>query len=262
MILRLSSPTRVRRYSGLQYVEVDVEAYYKDAEHHMDKQWKHLIWPRIRDANMSSVVEIAAGWGRNTARLLPLASRLVATDINEAAIEHMRDRFFENTLVQNDRARFEVVDGTRLPMVADGTATFVYSWDAMVHFEAKVIAAYVKEIARVLAPGGRAFLHHSNLPRCAWRVAPHAEPDACGAAGDGSIVGNPESRSVVSEAESRSVVSEGYASVTMKDLVADRAARAGLVVRQDEIPWHLVKGQPTVHDCISMLSKPVRDSRL
>eukprot|EP00966_Prymnesium_polylepis_P211703 4902794-Prymnesium_polylepis.1 len=39
----------------------NVESYYKDAERHMSKQWKQLIWPRIKHVNFSSVVEIAAG---------------------------------------------------------------------------------------------------------------------------------------------------------------------------------------------------------
>ena len=36
----------------------------------------------------------------------------------------------------------------------------------MVHFAPEDIAVYVAEIARVLSPGGRGFLHHSNLAPC------------------------------------------------------------------------------------------------
>ena len=32
----------------------------------------------------------------------------------------------------------------------------------MVHFDKLIVADYVNEIARILAPGGTAFLHHSN----------------------------------------------------------------------------------------------------
>ena len=258
------SAAATKRYNGLEYVEVNVEAYYQDAERHMKKQWRQLIWPRIKRANFSSVVEIAAGWGRNTARLLPLASKLIAADINPSAISHMRQRFARNKLAQQGLATFHLTNGTGLPMVADGSATLVYSWDAMVHFEARVIAAYVEEVARVLAPNGTAFLHHSRLPRCSEAVlrstGPHGEPDACGAAGDGSIVRNPESRSVVGPDERSSDGATALA--TMKELVADRAAKFGLEVRQHDIPWHLVRRKgyrgAVVYDCISLLRKPPR----
>ena len=38
-----------------------------------------------------------------------------------------------------------------------------YSWDTMVHFDKIVFRDYLREATRVLAPGGRAFLHYSNL---------------------------------------------------------------------------------------------------
>ena len=234
----------------LAYTSVDVDAYYADAERHMKKQWKQILWPRLQSADLGSVVEIAAGWGRNTEKLLKHAKKLVATDINARSIEHVRTRFARHTAVAEGRAHFYVNNGTSLPMVADGSATLVYSWDAMVHFPDFVIASYVKEVARILSAGGTTFLHHSNLPRCAEPLPSkgHPEPDACGV--DNHVV-NPEARAVVSA---------GSRFVTMKDVVAHAAKEAGLeVAKQDVIPWAKVKGtydRYMVHDCISILRKP------
>ena len=79
--------------------------YYADAERHMKKQWKQIIWPRLQSADLGSVVEIAAGWGRNTEKLLKHAKKLVATDINARSIEHVRTRFARHTAVAEVGAR-------------------------------------------------------------------------------------------------------------------------------------------------------------
>jgi SAM-dependent methyltransferase len=63
----------------------------------------------------------------------------------------------------DDRLRFHVNDGKALVGVADDSADFVFSFDSLVHVEQDVMAAYLAEIARVLTPGGVAFLHHSNM---------------------------------------------------------------------------------------------------
>ena len=61
-------------------------AYYDDAEHAMDGQWQTLIWPRIRHCNFDVVVDLAAGHGRNSRKLLDHAKRLFIDDVNEENI--------------------------------------------------------------------------------------------------------------------------------------------------------------------------------
>jgi SAM-dependent methyltransferase len=39
----------------------------------------------------------------------------------------------------------------------------VFSFDSLVHVDWEVMNSYIGEFARVLRPGGRAFVHHSNL---------------------------------------------------------------------------------------------------
>ena len=119
--------------------------YYNEAERHMKKQWRQHVWREIQHSDFTNVVEIAAGWGRNTAMLLPLVRSIIVTDISEASVEHMRRRFANETT----KAVFKANNGTSLPMVPTGWASFVYSWDAMVHFADFVIASYVTESSLV-----------------------------------------------------------------------------------------------------------------
>jgi hypothetical protein len=48
-------------------------------------------------------------------------------------------------------------------MIENGSIDFAFSFDSLVHAESDVMSSYAHELARVLKPGGVAFLHHSNL---------------------------------------------------------------------------------------------------
>ena len=54
-----------------------------------------------------------------------------------------------------------VNDGKSLKGVRDNSQDLVFSFDSFVHMHANVTEEYVKEIHRVLKPGGHAFIHHS-----------------------------------------------------------------------------------------------------
>jgi ubiquinone/menaquinone biosynthesis C-methylase UbiE len=123
----------------------------------MGRQWAHYIWPRLRGVDFTLVVDVACGHGRNTAQLARRSGRVVAVDINHECVEVTRRRFAHRANVE-----VRVGDGTSLPGVRDGEATLIYCWDAMVHFAPEVVAAYVADFARALAPGGVGFIHHSN----------------------------------------------------------------------------------------------------
>lgn len=145
--------------------------YFDKAEVGFDDLWMRLIWPFIADANFSRCVDLAAGRGRNSAKLLEVAGELVILDINESLIEYCRKRFSGI-----DGVRCEVSNGYDLSAVKDDWATFVYCFDAMVHFDSDVVRSYLRDIKRALAPGGTAFLHHSNLTSAGaqWTKNPKA----------------------------------------------------------------------------------------
>jgi SAM-dependent methyltransferase len=61
------------------------------------------------------------------------------------------------------KIRFYETDGLSLPYERNNSVDFIFSFDSLVHCEAGVLDAYLAECARILRPGGLAFLHHSNL---------------------------------------------------------------------------------------------------
>jgi SAM-dependent methyltransferase len=121
-------------------------------------QWYGSIYPRIRRfLPASSILEIAPGFGRWTQFLLEHCDTLIGVDIAPRCVDACRQRFADRP-----GAVFEVNDGRSLPTVTDLSIDFAFSFDSLVHVEAGVVRGYLTELARVLAPGGVAFLHHSN----------------------------------------------------------------------------------------------------
>lgn len=143
--------------------------YYQDAERYIQSQWDRVIWPIIQSLDFTDILELAPGHGRNTEHLRRLAGSITLIDVNPNCIEACRERFGE----QRDGCTFRyfVTDGDSLSMVDSSSQSLVHSFDSMVHFDSSVVRAYVHEIARVLRPGGSAFLHHSNY----GTVAPNSD---------------------------------------------------------------------------------------
>lgn len=132
-------------------------AYFAAAEPSMQEHWDYYIWPRIRDLDLSLVLDLACGHGRNTARLAEVSERVIAADINAECIAACKARFGDI-----DNIDYLLLDGISLAPLPDDSLSLVYCWDAMVHFEPEVVAGYVAECARTLRPGGCGFIHHSN----------------------------------------------------------------------------------------------------
>jgi SAM-dependent methyltransferase len=135
-------------------------AYYEDAERVMEVQWKAIVWPEIQHFNFDVTLDFAAGHGRNSAKLEKLAKRLYVVDANPDAVQFLRRRFEGHravSVIQNN--------GIDLRDVPTGAITTLYSFDSMVHFEKRLIEAYMPEFQRVMAHGAFGFLHHSNFGR-------------------------------------------------------------------------------------------------
>jgi spermidine synthase len=121
-------------------------------------EWYGTLLPRLyRWLPARTVLEIAPGFGRWTQFLQPLAERLIIVDLSDRCIQACRERFADA-----DNVSFHVNDGRSLPMVDEGTVDLAFSFDSLVHANAGVMEAYLAELARTLAPGGVAFIHHSN----------------------------------------------------------------------------------------------------
>ena len=124
-----------------------------------ESMWRGSIMPRIgRFLPAHSVLEIAPGRGRISEYLLPQCQQYVGVDLAAACVEACKTRFADVA-----HARFATTDGLTLTGVDDASVDFAFTWDSLVHADAEVLRSYLSELARVLRPGGAAFVHHSNL---------------------------------------------------------------------------------------------------
>lgn len=150
----------------------DNHDYYDQAEHFLKNDWKIHIWPILKTADFSTVLDLAAGHGRNSAQLIKLAKKLYIVDIHQSNINFCKIRFRKYCNIE-----YTLCDGISCNGVPDDTVTLVYCFDAMVHFDSDVIRNYLKDISRILKHGGTAFLHHSNYgknPEGWFQDNPHA----------------------------------------------------------------------------------------
>lgn len=123
-------------------------------------QWTTTILRRIFPLLPTErILEIGPGFGRWIPYLLAHCRSYVGIDISERAVSYCRRTFPAGSLSR----RFLVGDGSTFLGVANASVSFVFSFDSLVHVELDCIASYTREIARVLVPGGHAFIHHSNL---------------------------------------------------------------------------------------------------
>jgi SAM-dependent methyltransferase len=140
--------------------------YYDNAEAKASAQIEHYIVPVIdkHGIDLTKTLDFPSGRGRIAEALKKHYGDNIKTiavcDSNANAIEYCKNRlagvnaeFYVNKL--HDTKTFP------LP-IEDESFTFIYSWDAMVHFSYKWLDFYFSEFERLLKPGGYLFVHHSN----------------------------------------------------------------------------------------------------
>jgi|GEM_PF-685411 len=145
--------------------------YYAIAEDSATPEFEKYFIPFLTKHNISlgHVLDFPSGRGRIAEVLYKNNSekidKIMCCDANGEAIEYCRERFSEN-----DRFAFltnTVDDNNPLPLeIGDNSFSFIYSWDAMVHFSYKWLDFYIGEFFRILQDGGYVFIHHSNLGAC------------------------------------------------------------------------------------------------
>ena len=105
------------------------------------------------DPRGGTCVEVGSGPGRMTGALAARFDRVVAVDVSPAMIGRARAE------VDAPNVDFRVVSGDRLDGVADASADVVVCYLVLQHLpQRRVIVSYLRELARVLAPEGEAFV--------------------------------------------------------------------------------------------------------
>lgn len=205
-------------------------------------QWLSCVYPRLAPfLPATSIVEIAPGYGRWTQYLLPECTSYLGVDLAERCVDACRERFAYKL-----HATFAVGDGLSLPQASDTSVDLVFSFDSLVHAEADVLSAYLRECQRILTPDGVAFIHHSNVGayrRSAWWRDMFAVPAERFPARHKAVL------ALVGVAgwhnyRGRSVTAQRF---------ADLAREAGLAcVGQELIGW----SSALLTDCISLVARP------
>jgi SAM-dependent methyltransferase len=121
------------------------------------------------DPRGGACVEVGCGPGRMSAALAERFDRVIALDVSPQMLVQAR------AAVRDERVDFRAVSGERLDGVEGASADVVVCYLVLQHLPTRdVVLGYFSEFARVLAPGGEAFvqlpvLGDGLLPR-AWRA--------------------------------------------------------------------------------------------
>lgn len=104
------------------------------------------------------ILEIGCGGGKFSARLAPLAGKLICTDVSSKMLERTQKRLEEMPNIE-----FEKLNGYDLHQFKNNQFDFVLSFDTFVHIDMEDAYSYIKEIKRVLRPKGKGLLHFANI---------------------------------------------------------------------------------------------------
>lgn len=123
----------------------------------------HFVLPYVRPDQIA--LEIGPGGGRWTRYLLAF-KRLYVVDYHAELLQELQQRFDKPNM------EFIVNHGTDFPGVPEHSVDFVLSIACFVHLEAPLIAEYLKNIARILKPGGNVVISYSDRTKVGGRINP------------------------------------------------------------------------------------------
>lgn len=132
---------------------------------------KSPFFDKFKKLNLENVIELACGRGRHVPHYLQIAEHVTLVDILEENITYVKKRFADEKKIS-----YYCNNGYNLADLETGKYTALFCYDAMVHFEMMDIYEYLKDIYRVLTPGGMVLIHHSNNTsdyRASFANAPH-----------------------------------------------------------------------------------------
>lgn len=196
--------------------------YFEEAEQRkaLDVFWGNdsAFLNQFKKLDLTNVIELACGRGRHVPHYLHEAGQVTLVDILQENIDFCQKRFKDDKSIH-----YYCNNGYNLAELESDKYTALFCYDAMVHFEMMDIYEYLKDIYRVLVPGGMALIHHSNNTsdyKASFANAPHG----------------------------RSFMS--------KDIFAYLAYRCGFqIIDQKEIDWGISN-----LDCISLIKKEEKHS--
>lgn len=146
----------------VDYKNVDEAAFWADGADVLAR-FKRILGFEI--AARDVIVEVGCGIGRVTRALAAEARRVIAIDVSAVMLERARDL---NPQLEN--VEWVLGDGESLGAVADEHADGCFSFVTFQHIpDPDITLGYIREMGRVLKPGGWAAFQLSTLPSAPWR---------------------------------------------------------------------------------------------
>ena len=115
-----------------------------------------VLAPLIRPDD--AVLDLGCGIGRVVRHVAPLCREVWAVDVSETMLRFARER-----LADLPNVRFVRGEGAAIPGVGTATIDFAYSLLTLQHVEREHAFLLMRELRRVLRPGGSAHLTFPNL---------------------------------------------------------------------------------------------------
>jgi SAM-dependent methyltransferase len=141
----------------LRYREPDLERFWAGGQEALDKMMELLD---VRIVSTDTIVEIGCGVGRITRSLAERGRRVIALDVSEQMLDAAK-RLNPGL----DNVEWILGNGERLAPIGAASADVCHSFVVFQHVpDPRVTLGYVREMGRVLRPGGIAFFQVSNRP--------------------------------------------------------------------------------------------------
>ena len=141
----------------LEYGQADMDRFWAGGERVVDQILERLA---VQIDPGDEIVEVGAGLGRLTRVLAARGRRVWAFDISSEMLRQARE--LNDGL---DGVEWIHGDGTTLQPVADGAASVCFSFVVFQHVpDPAITLGYVREMGRVLRPGGWSAFQISNDP--------------------------------------------------------------------------------------------------
>jgi ubiquinone/menaquinone biosynthesis C-methylase UbiE len=205
--------------------------------------WKASVVANVIDPLLipgSRILEIGSGHGRWSGYLAARAKELFLVDLSPDCLKHCRARFKHLQHIQ-----YRVTDGSSLPTEIRNSIDFIWSFDCFVHIERPQIELYFREFWRVLAPSGKAVVHHANRRNSTLAL------------GGLRALGRPGKliyRMISMGLDERD---DGWRSNVSAELMSEMAEKAGLLTLRQFNRWGEANaGVPRYNDRITVLQKP------
>ena len=144
----------VKTENKLQYVQYLGDEWGKVSD--VEIIINDFIYPYITPETIAA--EIGVGGGRVASKVAGKVKQLTCFDVAPEMINKAKVSLKEFTNIQ-----FELLENPELSEKFNAHFDFIYSFDVFVHLDLQMLWKYIYEISNCLKPGGKAFIHTTNL---------------------------------------------------------------------------------------------------